>query len=104
MHDWPRSAGFSRIRTRRSASSALISRPAYADLTAMGEIDVAISPQTVTIGSLLAYVRRGDVVQVHSLRRGAAEAMETIAHGLRGGGLVPVALLPGDAAVARYAG
>jgi trk system potassium uptake protein TrkA len=67
---------------------ALISRPAYADLTAMGEIDVAISPQTVTIGSLLAYVRRGDVVQVHSLRRGAAEAMETIAHGLRGGKVV----------------
>ena len=67
---------------------ALISRPAYSDLTAMGEIDVAISPQTVTIGSLLAYVRRGDVVQVHSLRRGAAEAMETIAHGLRGGKVV----------------
>ena len=67
---------------------ALISRPAYADLTALGEIDVAISPQTVTIGSLLAYVRRGDVVQVHSLRRGSAEAMETIAHGLRGGKVV----------------
>jgi trk system potassium uptake protein TrkA len=67
---------------------ALISRPAYADLTQQGSIDVAISPQTVTIGSLLAYVRRGDVVQVHSLRRGAAEAMETIAHGLRGGKVV----------------
>ena len=67
---------------------ALISRPAYADLTQKGEIDVAISPQTVTIGSLLAYVRRGDVVQVHSLRGGAAEAMETIAHGLRGGKVV----------------
>jgi trk system potassium uptake protein TrkA len=67
---------------------ALISRPAYADLTAMGEIDVAIAPQTVTIGSLLAYVRRGDVVQVHSLRRGSAEAMETIAHGTRGGKVV----------------
>jgi trk system potassium uptake protein TrkA len=35
----------------------------------------------VTIGSLLAHVRRGDVVKVHSLRRGAAEAMEAIAHG-----------------------
>lgn len=64
---------------------ALISRPAYAELTQIGSIDVAISPQTVTIGSLLAYVRRGDVVQVHSLRRGSAEAMETIAHGMRGG-------------------
>jgi trk system potassium uptake protein TrkA len=46
-----------------------------------GSIDVAISPQQVTIGSLLAHVRRGDVVKVHSLRRGAAEAIEAIAHG-----------------------
>jgi trk system potassium uptake protein TrkA len=67
---------------------ALISRPAYAELMQTGPIDVAISPQTVTIGSLLAYVRRGDVVQVHSLRAGAAEAMETIAHGIRGGKVV----------------
>jgi trk system potassium uptake protein TrkA len=67
---------------------ALISRPAYAELMQTGPIDVAIAPQTVTIGSLLAYVRRGDVVQVHSLRSGAAEAMETVAHGLRGGKVV----------------
>jgi trk system potassium uptake protein len=67
---------------------ALISRPAYAELMQTGPIDVAIAPQTVTIGSLLAYVRRGDVVQVHSLRAGAAEAMETVAHGTRGGKVV----------------
>jgi trk system potassium uptake protein len=67
---------------------ALITRPAYAELMQAGPIDVAISPQTVTIGSLLAYVRRGDVVMVHSLRRGTAEAMETIAHGARGGAVV----------------
>ncbi len=67
---------------------ALITRPAYAELMQSGPIDVAISPQTVTIGSLLAYVRRGDVVQVHSLRGGSAEAMETIAHGTRGGKVV----------------
>ena len=42
---------------------------------------MAISPQTVTIGSLLAHVRRGDVVRVHSLRRGAAEALEAVVHG-----------------------
>ena len=66
---------------RRAQVMALINRPAYAELMEIGTIDVAISPQTVTIGSLLAYVRRGDVVQVHSLRRGSAEAMETIAHG-----------------------
>ncbi|MGD8577314.1 MAG: TrkA C-terminal domain-containing protein, partial [Thiohalophilus sp.] len=44
-------------------------------------IDIALSPQQSTIGSLLAHVRRGDVVKVHSLRRGAAEAIEAIAHG-----------------------
>jgi len=42
---------------------------------------VAISPQQATIGTLLKHVRRGDVVEVHSLRRGAAEAIEAIAHG-----------------------
>jgi trk system potassium uptake protein len=63
---------------------ALINRPAYAELVESGSIDVALSPQQVTIGSLLAHVRRGDVVRVHSLRRGAAEAMEAIAHGTQG--------------------
>lgn len=60
---------------------ALINRASYVDLVEAGSIDIAISPQQVTIGSLLAHVRRGDVVKVHSLRRGAAEAMEAIAHG-----------------------
>jgi len=60
---------------------ALINRPAYAELMEGGTIDVAISPQTITISALLAYVRRGDVVRVHSLRRGAAEAIEAIVHG-----------------------
>jgi len=59
----------------------LISKPAYVDLVQGGVIDVAISPQQATISELLAYVRRGDVARVHSLRRGAAEAMEAIAHG-----------------------
>jgi len=60
---------------------SLINRASYVDLIQGGEIDIAISPQQVTIGSLLAHVRRGDVVKVHSLRRGAAEAIEAIAHG-----------------------
>jgi trk system potassium uptake protein len=60
---------------------ALINKPSYAELMESGSIDVAISPQTITIGSLLAYVRRGDVVRVHALRRGAAEALEAIVHG-----------------------
>jgi trk system potassium uptake protein TrkA len=59
----------------------LIGNPAYVDLVQGGEIDIAISPQQATIGSLLTHVRRGDIVNVHSLRRGAAEAIEVIAHG-----------------------
>jgi trk system potassium uptake protein len=60
---------------------ALINKPSYTELVESGSIDIAISPQTITIGSLLAHVRRGDVVRVHSLRRGAAEALEAIVHG-----------------------
>ncbi|MFC4257596.1 Trk system potassium transporter TrkA [Marinobacter lacisalsi] len=59
----------------------LINNPDYVDLIQGGEIDVAISPQQTTIGSLLTHVRKGDVVNVHALRRGAAEAIEAIAHG-----------------------
>ncbi len=61
----------------------LISNPVYADLMQGGEIDIAISPQQATISSLLTHVRRGDTANVHSLRRGAAEALEIIAHGDR---------------------
>ena len=60
---------------------ALINRSAYVDLVQSGIIDIAISPQQATIGSLLTHVRRGDVTVVHSLRRGAAEAIEAVAHG-----------------------
>ncbi|MDE0156008.1 MAG: Trk system potassium transporter TrkA [Gammaproteobacteria bacterium] len=62
---------------------ALINRAAYVDLVQSDVIDIAISPQQATIGSLLAHTRKGDVVVVHSLRRGAAEAIEAIAHGDR---------------------
>ncbi len=60
---------------------ALINRTAYADVVQGGPLDIAISPQEATIGTLLAKVRRGDVVNVYPLRRGAAEAIEAIAHG-----------------------
>ncbi|HET6725322.1 MAG TPA: Trk system potassium transporter TrkA [Gammaproteobacteria bacterium] len=63
---------------------ALINRPAYVELVESGSIDVALSPQQVTIGALLTYIRRGDVLNVFSLRGGAAEAIEAVAHGARG--------------------
>ena len=59
----------------------LIGKPAYMDLVVGREIDIAISPQVATTSMILAHVRRGDVTQVHTLRRGAAEAMEAIVHG-----------------------
>ncbi len=60
---------------------ALINRRAYADMMQGSTIDIAISPAQTVIGELLAHLRRGDVVAVHSLRRGAAEALEGIARG-----------------------
>ncbi len=59
----------------------LITNPVYANLMQGGEIDVAISPQLATTSSVLAHVRKGDTGVVHSLRRGAAEALEFIVHG-----------------------
>ena len=60
---------------------ALINRRAYADMMQGSTIDIAISPAQTVIGELLTHIRRGDVVAVHSLRRGAAEALEGIARG-----------------------
>ena len=60
---------------------AIINRPAYVDLVESGSIDIAVSPQQITIGSLLTHIRRGNMVRVHSLRRGAAEAIEAVALG-----------------------
>ena len=62
---------------------AIINRPSYVDLMESGSIDIAVSPQQITIGSLLAHIRRGSIERVHSLRSGAAEAIEAIALGDR---------------------
>jgi len=62
---------------------AIINRPSYIDLMESGTIDIAVSPQQITIGALLAHIRRGSIVRVHSLRGGAAEAIEAVALGDR---------------------
>jgi trk system potassium uptake protein TrkA len=62
---------------------AIINRQGYVDLAQGAAVDIAVSPAQVTIGALLTHIRRGDVVAVHSLRRGGAEAIEVIAHGDR---------------------
>ncbi len=61
---------------------ALINRPAYAEMVeGDSSIDIAVSPQQVTLGALLTHVRAGAMVRVHSLRRGLAEAIEAVALG-----------------------
>ena len=75
----------SMLAKRRGAKRvmALINRASYVDLVQSSAIDVAISPKLATISRLLSQVRHGDVVVGHSLRRGAAEAIEAVAHGDR---------------------
>ena len=60
---------------------ALINRRAYADMVQGGPIDIGVSPAQISIGALLTFVRQADVARVHRLRRGAAEALELVAHG-----------------------
>jgi len=60
---------------------SLVNRPSYVDLLQSGTIDIALSPQQATISALLARVREGGTATVHTLRRGAAEAMETVVSG-----------------------
>ena len=59
----------------------LIANPAYADSLLRLATQLGFSPQQITIGSLLTHVRKGDISNVPSLRRGAAEAIEVTAHG-----------------------
>jgi trk system potassium uptake protein TrkA len=61
----------------------LIQREAYTDLIQDAKIDVAISPQQATISAILTHIRQGDICNVYSLRRGAAEAIEIIARGTK---------------------
>lgn len=59
---------------------ALVNRNAYVDLINDSAIDHAISPQLITIGSILTKLRRGNMVKVHRLHD-EAEAIELIIHG-----------------------
>ena len=59
---------------------SLVNRSAYVDLIDESTIDHALSPQLVTIGSILTKMRRGNMVRVHRLSDNA-EAIELIIHG-----------------------
>ena len=62
---------------------ALVNRKAYGDLMQGSQIDITLSTTTAALGELIRHVRRGDVAAAYSLRRGAAEALEIVAHGDR---------------------
>lgn len=59
----------------------LVQRYAYIDLVQGGVIDIVVYPQQATISALLSHVRKADIVNVSTLRRGVAEAIEAVAHG-----------------------
>ena len=63
-------------------SIALINRETYLPLTPSLGIDVVVSPQSITVSSILRHVRRGRIHSAHTIRDGfgeiiEAEAMET---------------------------
>lgn len=58
----------------------LLNHMSYSKLLPGSGIDVSVFPNQETLGSILKYVRRGDVAQVRSLCGGTAEAIEAIAH------------------------
>jgi trk system potassium uptake protein TrkA len=60
---------------------ALVNNQSYIELIQLNSIDVALSADQITTSKLLHYMRKGDTVQAATLRRGAAETMEVIAHG-----------------------
>ncbi|MDF1757449.1 MAG: Trk system potassium transporter TrkA [Legionellaceae bacterium] len=60
---------------------ALVNRDAYVDLIDDSSIDYAISPQLITIGSILTKLRRGNMIKVHRLQHDEAEAIELVITG-----------------------
>ncbi len=59
---------------------ALANRDTYADILRR-QLDVVVSPSQLTIGSVLAHIRRGKVDAVHSLHHGSGEAIEAVING-----------------------
>ena len=61
---------------------ALVNSMSYATLIDDGQtIDRALSPQRITIGIILTYLRKGEMVNIYSLYNGVCEALEAVVHG-----------------------
>ena len=57
---------------------ALVNQADYVPLLEQSQIDVAISPDQISISSILTMVRSSNIKLAYPLRRGAAEAMEIV--------------------------
>ena len=60
---------------------ALVNHENYIDLIDDSVIDTALSPQTITIGSILSKIHHGTMLRVHRLQEEEAEAVEIIVEG-----------------------
>lgn len=62
---------------------ALINRPSYLELVHLNHvnIDITLSPQQASFGSLLCHVRKGDTVATYTLKHSDAEVIELVVHG-----------------------
>jgi trk system potassium uptake protein TrkA len=61
---------------------ALIKRDVYASLAEQSdEVDMIVSPDQITVSDILSHLRKGDMMKVHSLQHGKAEAIEIVVHG-----------------------
>ncbi len=59
----------------------LINKPDYMTLLESSKIDAAISPDLITISNVLAFMRKDDTAEAHTVRLGSAEVLELIVHG-----------------------
>lgn len=59
----------------------LVNQENYLDLIDDSIIDAALSPQAITIGTILSIIRQGNTVKVHRLQEAEAEAIELIVTG-----------------------
>jgi trk system potassium uptake protein TrkA len=55
---------------------AVINKTSYSDLVEKQGIDIAISPEDLTMGALLTHIRKGSILKVHSLMHGFFELLE----------------------------
>ncbi len=55
---------------------AVINKTSYSDLVVKQGIDIAISPEDLTMGALLTHIRKGSILKVHSLMHGFFELLE----------------------------